>query len=50
MIKQTPAVDHQDVALGVPEGDLVDLDLLENSYIDLFLKTKHKTYLICEGL
>ena len=31
MIKNSPAVDHQDVALGVPEGDLVDLDLLENS-------------------
>ena len=31
MIKKNPAVDHQDVALEVPGGDLVDLDLLENS-------------------
>ena len=30
-MKQNPAVHHQDVALEVPEGDLVDLDLLENS-------------------
>ena len=31
MIKQNPAVHHQDVAFEVPDCDLVDLDLLENS-------------------
>ena len=29
MIKSNPAVHNQDVALKVPKGDLVDLDLLE---------------------
>ena len=31
MMKENPAVDHQDIALEVPGGDLVDLDLLEIS-------------------
>ena len=31
MMKQNPAVDHQDVALEVPEGDLVDLDIYKTS-------------------
>ena len=31
MMKQNPAVDHQDVALEVPEGDLVDSDILKTS-------------------
>ena len=31
MTKLNPAVYHQDVALKVPEGDLVDSDLLESS-------------------
>ena len=31
MIKLNHAVDDQDVALEVPGGDLIDLDLLENS-------------------
>ena len=38
MIKQNPAVDPQDVALEVPEGDLVDLDLLEISLYRFVLK------------
>ena len=41
---------HQDFALEVPGGDLVDLDLLENEYIGLFRKTKHKTYIMFEGI
>ena len=31
MIKQIPAVDHQDVALEILGGDLVDYDPLENN-------------------
>ena len=50
MIKQNPAVHHQDVALEVPEDDLVDLDLLENRLYRFVLKTKHETYIICKGL
>ena len=38
MIKQIPGVDHQDVAFEVPDGDLVDLDLLENSLYRFVLK------------
>ena len=77
-MKQNPAVHHKDVALEVPQCELVDLDLLGNSlyrfvhqdvtpdwslvvtqstwislkivYIDLSRKTKHKIYIICEGL
>ena len=37
-MKQNPAVDHQDVALGVPEGHLVDLNLLENSLYQFVFK------------
>ena len=38
MIKKSPGVDHQDVALGVPEGDLVDWDLHETSLYRFVLK------------
>ena len=38
MLKLNPAVDHQDVVLEVPEGDLVDLDLFENSLYRSVLK------------
>ena len=38
MIKQSPAVDHQDVALEVPEGDLVDWDLHETGLYRFVLK------------
>ena len=38
MTKKNPAVHYQDVALEVPEGDLVDLDLLENSLYRFVLK------------
>ena len=38
MIKQNPDVDHQDVAFKVPDGDLVDLDLLDNSLYRFVLK------------
>ena len=42
MTKKNPAVHYQDVALEVPEGDLVDLDLLESSSICLEkLSMKH---------
>ena len=33
-----PAVDHQDVALKVPEGDLVDSDIHETIFQQLVLK------------
>ena len=47
MIKQNPAVDHQDVALEVLEGDLVDQDLHETSLYPFVLKnnTKHVSHL-----
>ena len=38
MIKYSPAVDHQDVAHEVPEGDLVDWDLHETSLYWFVLK------------
>ena len=37
-MKLNPAVDQQDVALEVPGGDLVDLDLFENSLYRFVLK------------
>ena len=37
-MKQNTAVHHQDVALEVPQYDLVDLDLLENSLYRFVLK------------
>ena len=36
-MKQNPAVHHQDVALEIPEGDLVDLDLHETTAIKYLL-------------
>ena len=38
MLKSTPAVHHQDVALEVPEDDLVDLDIHESSLYRFVLK------------
>ena len=38
MRKQIPAVGHQDVALEVPEGDLVDSDIHETSSYQFVLK------------
>ena len=35
MWKQNPAIHHQDVALEVPEDDLVDSDILKISFMDL---------------
>ena len=35
MIKQNPVVDHQDIALEVHEGDLVDRTSMKLVYIDL---------------
>ena len=35
MWKENPAVHHHDVALEVPESDLVDSDILKTSYMDL---------------
>ena len=40
MIKLNPAVVHQHVALEVPGGDIVDLDLLGNSLYRFVLKEK----------
>ena len=40
MWKQNPAVHHQDVALEVPEGDLVYSDILEN----ILYKIGHQEY------
>ena len=39
MWKQNPAVHHQDVALEVPEDDLVNSDILKTSLYGFFLKT-----------
>ena len=50
MRKQIPAVGHQDVDLEVPEGDLVDSDILKTSFYGFVIKTKYKTYLTCKGL
>ena len=36
--KKDPAVHHQDVALDVPEGDLVNLDIHETSLYETVLK------------
>ena len=38
MWKCNPDVNHQDVALEVPEGDLVDSDILEISLYETVLK------------
>ena len=38
MLKSTPAVHHQDVALEVPEDDLVDLDILKTSLYGFVIK------------
>ena len=38
MMKQIPGLDHQDVSFEVPDGDLVDLDLLGNSLYQFVLK------------
>ena len=38
MWKQNPSVHHQDVALGVPEDDQVDSDILKTSSYGFFLK------------
>ena len=42
MIKQNPAVDHQDVALEVSQGDLVDWDLHKTSLYWFVLKKLDK--------
>ena len=38
MMKKIPDLDHQDIALEVPGGDLVDLNFLQNSLYRLVLK------------
>ena len=38
MWKSNPAVHHQDVAIEVPEGDLVDSDILKTSLYGLGMK------------
>ena len=38
MIKRIPGLDHQDIALEIPGGDLVDLDLLEKSLYQIIQK------------
>ena len=38
MTRKTPAVHYQDVALEVPEGDLVDWDLQETCLYRFVLK------------
>ena len=38
MIEQNPAVDYQDVALEVPEGDLVELDNFKTSLYGIVIK------------
>ena len=38
MWKQNPAVHHQDVALEVPEGDLVDSDIIKTSLYGFAMK------------
>ena len=38
MRKENPVVDHQDVALEVLEGDLVDWDIYETSLYGFVLK------------
>ena len=38
MWKQNPAVHHQDVALEVPEDDLVDSDILKTSLNGFVIK------------
>ena len=38
MWKQNPAVHHQDVALEVPEDDLVDSDILKTSLYGFVMK------------
>ena len=38
MWKQNPAVHHQDVALEVPEDDLVDSDILKTSLYGFVIK------------
>ena len=35
---ESPAVDHQDVALKVPEGDLADSDILKSSLYKFVIK------------
>ena len=42
------SIHHQDVAIKVPEGDLVNSDIHETSSYRLGLKTGHKTYIICK--
>ena len=38
MWKQNPAVHHQDVTLEVPEGILVDSDILKTSLYEFVIK------------
>ena len=38
MWKYNPAIHHQDVALEVPEGDLVDSDILKTSLYGIVMK------------
>ena len=38
MWEYNPNVHHQDVALEVPEGDLVDSDILETNLYETILK------------
>ena len=42
MRKQNPAVHHQVVALEVPEGDLVDLDIHKTFLYQIFLQNQTK--------
>ena len=39
MWKYNPSVHHQDVALEVPEGDLVDPDILKTSSYGFVMKS-----------
>ena len=48
--KYNPDVHHQNVALEVPEGDLVDSDILETSLYGFVMKSLHKIFIICKGL
>ena len=50
MWKSTSAVHQQDVALEVPDDDLVYSDILKTIFSDLSWETRHKTYIICKGI
>ena len=50
MWKYNPDVHHQDVGLEVPEGNLVDSDIIETSLYETVLKKQDINNVTCKAL